>query len=312
MSSQSVNKMRIEQLEYTVAVARFGSFRRAAEALHLSQPALSENVRRLERELGVEILDRRRSGATAGEHGRELLPHMLAVIDAADTLKRAAEESRALSRTVRVGTVTAATVPLLAPTIHAFREAHPSTLVEILTAQQTGIHRALLEGSMDLGLVDYLEGDDLPPEFESTELLRGRPVVCLRPDDELASAATIRGADLWGRPLIAMRAGHVMQRHALRLLDGREPTFSFSADGAEMGKLMVAAGLGIAVLPDYSVIGDPLERSGEITSRPLADDGTDVLLVLQRRRSAPANNAISDLHDLFVAEAGRAREVAAA
>src|SRR6201996_6204061 len=279
--------MRIQQLEYATAVARFGSFRRAAEALHISQPALSENVRRLERELGVEILDRRRSGATVGEHGRELLPHMLAVIEAADTLKRAADESRALSRTVRVGTVTAATV--------------------LLTAQQTGIHRALLEGSMALGLVNYLEGDDMPPEFESTELLRGHPVVCLRPDDELASSKTIRSADLWGRPLIAMRAGYVMHRYVMRLLDGREPTFSYSADGAEMGKLMVAAGLGIAVLPSYSVIGDSLERSGEITCRPLADDATSVLLVLQRRRSAPANNAISDLHDLFVEEAGRAR-----
>lgn len=299
--------MRIQQLEYATAVARFGSFRRAAENLHISQPALSENVRRLERELGVEILDRRRSGATVGEHGRELLPHMLAVIEAADSLKRAADASRRLSRTVRVGTVTAATVPLLAPTIHAFRDSHPSTQVEILTAQQTGIHRALLEGSMDLGLVNYLEGDDMPPEFESTELLRGRPVVVLRPDDTLARAPTVRIADLWRQPLIAMRAGYVMHRYVMRLLDGREPTFSYSADGAEMGKLMVAAGLGVALLPDYSVLGDPLERSGEIAFRPLAEDATAVLLVLQRRRSTAAPNAISDLHDLFVAEAQRTR-----
>ena len=61
--------MRIEQLEYVTAVARCGSFRRAAELLHLSQPALSENVRTLERELGVEILDRGRSGTKVGEHG---------------------------------------------------------------------------------------------------------------------------------------------------------------------------------------------------------------------------------------------------
>jgi DNA-binding transcriptional LysR family regulator len=304
--------MRIQQLEYATAVARFGSFRRAAEHLHISQPALSENVRRLERELGVEILDRRRSGATVGEHGRELLPHMMAVIEAADTLKRAADASRQMSRTVRVGTVTAATVPLLAPTIHAFRDSHPSTQVEIVGGQQQGIHRALLEGSMDLGLVNYLEGDDMPPEFESTELLRGRPVVCLRPDDELAGAEAVRTVDLWTRPQILMRAGYVMHRYVTRLLDGREPPFSYSADGAEMGKLMVAAGLGVAVLPSYSVIGDPLERSGEIAYRPLQEDGTGVLLVLQRRRSAPAHNAISDLHDLFVAEAQRAAEVEAA
>jgi DNA-binding transcriptional LysR family regulator len=301
--------MRIQQLEYATAVARFGSFRRAAEELHISQPALSENVRRLERELGVEILDRRRSGATVGEHGRKLLPQMVAVIEAVDSLKRTADETRALNRTVRIGTVTAATVPLLAPTINAFRASHPTTLVEILAGQQAGIHRALLEGSMDLGLVNYLEGDDMPSDLESSELLRGRPVVCLRPDDELASARAIRSADLWDRPLIAMRAGYVRHRYVRRLLDGREPTFSFSADGAEMGKLMVAAGLGIAVLPEYSVIGDPLEHAGEITYRPIADDATDVLLVLQSRRSAPADNAISDLHDLFVTEAERTRRV---
>ena len=110
-----------------------------------------------------------------------------------------------------------------------------------------------------------------------------------------------------------MRAGYVMHRYVTRLLDGREPTPSYSADGAEMGKLMVAAGLGIALLPDYSVVGDPLERAGEITHRPLEDDDTGVLLVLQRRRgSTPTHNAISDLHDLFVAEAERTRDGAAA
>ena len=56
-------------------------------------------------------------------------------------------------------------------------------------AQQAEIHRALLEGSFDLGLVNYLGGDDLPPDFETTELLRGRPVVCVRPDSPLAALA---------------------------------------------------------------------------------------------------------------------------
>ena len=116
---------------------------------------------------------------------------MLAVIEAADHLSGPPTSSRALNRTVRLGTVTAATVPLLAPTIHAFRDTHPTTAVEMLTAQQTEIHRALREGSMDLGLVNYLEGDDMPPEFESIELLRGRPVVCLAPTTPLAGAATV-------------------------------------------------------------------------------------------------------------------------
>ena len=66
--------MRVEQLEYAAAVVRFGSFRRAAQELRLSQPALSETVRKLEAELGVAIFDRKRTGATISERGRDLLP----------------------------------------------------------------------------------------------------------------------------------------------------------------------------------------------------------------------------------------------
>ncbi len=66
--------VRIEQLEYIAAVTRLGSLRRAAEELHLSQPALSETVRNLERELGVDLLERKRSGAKISDEGRELLP----------------------------------------------------------------------------------------------------------------------------------------------------------------------------------------------------------------------------------------------
>lgn len=57
----------------------------------------------------------------------------------------------------------------------------------MIGAQQADIHRGLLEGAFDLGLVNYLQGDDLPPGLETTELLRGRPVVCLRPDSPLAA-----------------------------------------------------------------------------------------------------------------------------
>lgn len=164
--------MRIEQLEYIEAVTRLGSLRRAAEALHLSQPALSETVRNLERELGVDILDRRRSGAKISAEGRELLPHITGVLDAVEGLRRAADEQHHTSRMIRLGTVHAATVPLLVPTIRAFRAAHPETQVEVVSAQQGALHSALLEGGLDLGLVNYLEGDDTPPGFHTTELLR--------------------------------------------------------------------------------------------------------------------------------------------
>ena len=84
----------------------------------------------------------------------------------------------------------------------------------------------------------------------------------------------MRVSDLHTEPLIVMRSGYLMHRFIHRLLQDQLPGFSYSTDGAEMGKLMVAEGLGITVLPDFSVIGDPLEQRGVITWRPIADDRT--------------------------------------
>jgi DNA-binding transcriptional LysR family regulator len=295
--------VRIEQLEYLAQVARLGSFRRAAEELHISQPALSESVRTLERELGVDLLERGRHGATVSDTGRELLPHILTVLDSVDLLRQAAGEQHRSIRVIRIGTVNTATVPLLAPVIRAFRQTHHTTQVEIIGAQQDDIHRAILAGGLDLGLVNYLAGDDMPPELETTTLLRGRPVVCMRPGSALASLDAVRTSDLHAEPLIVMRSGYLMHRFIHRLMRGQLPGFSYSTDGAEMGKLMVAEGLGITVLPDFSVVGDPLEQRGIITWRPIADDDTGIELVIQRLRSLRATRAARDLHQIFVQRA---------
>jgi DNA-binding transcriptional LysR family regulator len=296
--------VRIEQLEYLAAVTRLGSLRRAAEELHVSQPALSETVRNLERELAVTLLDRRRSGATISRDGRELLPHIMNVLEAVDRLRRASDEQHQSNRMVRIGTVNAATVTLLAPAVQSFRRAHPRTQVEIIPAQQGDIHRALLEGSLDLGLVNVLAGDDPPHDLDSVRLLRGRVVACLRPDSPLAAQDSVTKEDLLTEPLIAMRAGYLMHRVVQRLFGDPLPPIAFSTDGAEMGKLMVAQGLGVTVLPDYSVTGDPLERHGAITTRPVRGAKTQVELLLQSRRSPTMAGAVDDLHRELVARAG--------
>jgi hypothetical protein len=100
-----------------------------------------------------------------------------------------------------------------------------------------------------------------------------------------------------------MRSGYAMHRYVHRLLRDRIPAFSYSTDGAEMGKLMVAEGLGVTVLPDFSLIGDPLEQSGVITWRPLADDTTEVQLAIQRLRSGSPPRAVRDLHRIFTTRA---------
>ncbi len=292
--------MRSEQLEYVAAIARLGSYRRAAEELHISQPALSATVRNLERELGVDVLERGRSGAQVSEQGRELLPYIVSVIEAVDRLRTVANEQHQISRVVRVGTVNAATVPLLTGVMRAFRATHQETEVQVVGAQGIAIEQSLREGAFDLGLVTCLAGDDMPPDLDTTLLLRGRAVVVMHPDSPLAALDAISVAALISEPMVLMRSGYLMHRYVHRLLGEAQPAVSYSTDGAEMGKLMVAEGLGVCVLPSFSVLDDPLTHHGVITWRPLADDHTEVQLVIRRRRSDVHPKAAQDLHGLFV------------
>jgi DNA-binding transcriptional LysR family regulator len=292
--------VRSEQLEYVAAIARLGSYRRAAEELHISQPALSATVRNLERELGVDILERGRSGAQVSEQGRELLPYIVSVIEAVDRLRMIADEQHRTSRVVRVGTVNAATVPLLTGVMRAFRATHQETEVQVVGAQGMVIEQSLREGAFDLGLFTCLAGDDAPPDLDTTLLLRGRAVVVLPVASPLSQRQSISVAELLSEPMILMRSGYLMHRFVHRLLDGQIPAVSYSTDGAEMGKLMVAEGLGACVLPSFSVVDDPLTRNGVITWRPLADDQTEVQLVIRRRRSEVHPRAAQDLHQLFM------------
>jgi DNA-binding transcriptional LysR family regulator len=206
---------------------------------------------------------------------------------------------------VRVGTVNAATAPLLTTVMREFRARHLETEVQAVSAQGGAIQTGLREGSLDLGLLNYLEGDDLPPDLDSTLLLRGTPVVVMHPDSPLAATGAVSVEALLAEPMILMRAGYLMHRYIHRLLVplGQAPAISYSADGAEMGKVMAAEGLGACVLPSYSVVGDPLVRHGAIVWRPLDGDATEIQMVLLRRRSGVQPLAARSLHALFVEHA---------
>ena len=303
--------MRIEQLEYISAVTQHGSLRRASEKLHLSQPALSEAVTKLERELRVTLLDRRRSGARISREGRELLPYMVEVLAAVDRLREAAGGQRTNSRLIRLGTVHAATSTILVPAVRTFQERHPGTTVEVLTLQQAQIDEGLSEGSLDLGLVNVLHGDDTPVDLTDTDLLVGRPVAVLPKGHRLAGQTHVSIEDLRPERFVMMRAGYLMHRYVHRVFGTEPPQVCHSTDGAEMGKALVAEGLGVTVLPDYSVVGDPLARTGLIEARPIAGDQTVVTLVVRQRRTLQSPLQVRDLHATLVTLANEYRTRAA-
>ncbi len=291
--------MRIEQLEYVAAVHQHGSLRRASEQLHVSQPALSEAISKLERELGATLLDRHRSGARISPAGRELLQEIVGVLEAVDRLRAAAGDELSARRLVRIGTVNAGTASLLVPAVRAFQERHPGSTVEIRNLQQEEIQLGLTEGTLDLGLVNLLDGDDVPPDLRTTVLVQGLPVAVLPTAHPLAAQREVSAEDLRGERFVAMRAGYLMQRFTHRLFGTDPPAEWHATDGAEMAKVMVASGLGLTVLPDYSVVEDPLEVAGVIVARPIAGTSTRVTMVCLQRRRARVSPSLENLIELL-------------
>ena len=295
--------MRIEQLEYLAAVTEHGSLRRASEAMHISQPALSEALTKLEKELGTTLLDRRRTGSRISRQGLDLLQNMTDVLEAVDRLRTAAGQQSLRRRDLRIGTVNTASSSLLAPALRDLHARHGSGGVEVVTGRQADIQQGLAEGSLDLGLVNVLPGDELPPGLVADRLIEGRPVACLRADHPLASRERVAVDDLRAEAHVLMRPGFVMHRYAHRLFAGVLPETTYATDGAEMGKAMVAAGLGIAILPDFSIVADPLVRAGVLTTRSIHTDQTTVTLLMLRRRAERTPEPLRDLQTALARQA---------
>ena len=296
--------MRIEQLEYVAAVTRFGSLRRASEHLHVSQPARQRGDRKLERELGVTLLDRRRSGARISARAADLLPYMDEVLEAVDRLRAAAGDQQRDRSHAPHRHRDAARRGVLVPAVQELRRTHPAAMRgggERAAAARSSTR--LAEGALDLGLVNLLAGDDLPQRFARVLLAAVPSPVSRR------TTRSPRRSRHRRRP-----AGAVVRDDAARLPDAplrhrlfgsRPPSDAFSADGAEMGKLMVAQGLGVTILPDYSLVDDPLCRAGLVTWRPI-DDDTEVRLLLLVRDGA--GRVLGDLQTMFATQAQRHTE----
>lgn len=284
--------MRLEQLEYLATITRHTSLRRASEELHVSQSALSEAVTKLERELGVQLLKRQRSGVRISAAGRELLPAITEVLDSVARLRAHAGDGLTTTRQLRMGTVSTGTAGVVLPAVRAFQAAHPGAAVEIRTLQRAGVATGLAEGSLDLGLVNVLDGDDLLPGLHAVPLLTGRPVAVVPAGHALAAQGAAHVDDLRAERFVSLLPGFQMHRLAQRLFGADQPARRHAADGAEMAKQMVAAGIGVAVLPDFGVAGDPLLEAGLLAVLPLRDTEATITMMALHPATGPAQRRL--------------------
>src|SRR5919199_2093693 len=166
--------MTLQQLTYFLAAAEAGSFSAAAEELHMAQPSLSEQIRRLEAELGVPLFARAGRGLTLTEAGRLLRPHAERTLAAAEEAAASVREVRDLAGgTVAFGTFGSAHHYLLGGLVQDFRARHPNVRVRVLGQNSAEVADAVREGGLEAGLVALPVDDrglDVRPAMREEQL----------------------------------------------------------------------------------------------------------------------------------------------
>ena len=200
----------LRRLRYAVAVADELNFTRAAERLGVSQQVLSEQIRRLEDELGLQVFDRTTRQVRVTSHGRQILDEARAVVGAADALRdRARRLASAQAGVVRLG-YSRSTAFDTAPLVSAVTEARPELRVEVREVPSRQLPQAVRDGDVDVALLRW--ADDTDQLFAHT-LRRLRSGVILRAGDVLAGRAEVALGDLAGRSLVMHRREDAPARH---------------------------------------------------------------------------------------------------
>ncbi|MFF9621666.1 LysR family transcriptional regulator [Streptomyces griseosporeus] len=261
----------VRDLRYFVAVAEELHFTRAAELLYVSQPALSKQIRALEKQLGARVFDRDRHGVRLTPAGEALLPHARRVLETWREGAAAVERARAAQRgTLVVGMSTSPGRGGLLPAIRSrFTAAHPHTTVRLRQVGWDDPTAGLADGTSDVAFV-WLP---LPDEgrYDWTVVAEEPRLVALPEDHPLAARGEIAFADLLDEPFLALpETAGVLRDHWLALdhRAERPPRVGAEIAGTEETYEALVAGLGVCLVAEGNA---PLITLGGVTTRPVRD-----------------------------------------
>jgi DNA-binding transcriptional LysR family regulator len=239
--------MELRQLEYLVAVVDDGGFTRAAQRLHVAQPGVSAQIRRLEAELGQELLDRSTRGVRPTAAGEAVLPYARAALAAVGGVRLAVDEISGLLRgRVAVGTVTSYGQLPVPQLLAEFHRRHPQ--VEITLGEETSdaLLTGVREGRLDLAIA--ATADPVPDGIGTHTLIDAELAAAVALDDSLASRPAITIATLLTRELVCLPHGTGI-RAALEAASGGAARVAYEAGDPRVVADLAEQGLGVAVLP---------------------------------------------------------------
>lgn len=298
-------RITFSQIRGFVTVASTGSFTKAADVLHLSQPALTTRIRQLEEALDLRLLNRNTRSLDLTEAGKELLPIFRRLVgDLEGAVSNAREHSRKSNAIIRLACLPSFAATMLPDLISKFQAKRPEATFVVQDVVNSQIRSLVREGQVDFGICVY-EGEE--PDLVFEELFEDDLTVIYRPGHPLHSAKHITMAELIEHRLILISRGSSIREAVEKAFAAGGLSVSPACEVTYMSTAvaLVQAGMGVAILPSTAIEA----RSAGILARRIEDSGFVRKLVLVKRKSASLSKVVQQFADSVVSTlaGGKAR-----
>src|SRR5271170_3912474 len=273
--------MEFQQLKYVCAIADTCSFSRAAERCHVAQPSLSQQVLKLEEDLGSRLFDRLGRSVRLTEAGRAFLPHARSILQQMEAARTGVEDKRTDVR----GSVAVGVIPTIAPylmplCIAAFSKKHVEAKLRIVEETTPVLVASLRNLSIDVAILS------LPLRHKEFEIfpLRTEPLFAVLPKDHpRARARSLSLKELSGEPFVMLRDGHCFRDMSVAACTRAKVNPRIAFESGQFSSLlgMVAAGIGVSLVPEMAM--DKTARCSYVRISDAQASRTIVAAVLRGR-----------------------------
>jgi LysR family hydrogen peroxide-inducible transcriptional activator len=287
-------------LRYLLAVAEAQNFTRAAERLSVTQPALSQQIINLEKELGRKLLHRLGRKAVLTEAGMVFIERARRILFEADNATKELQDDPALERRINVGAIPTVAPYLLPELILRCRSAHPNLQIEVREDFRSQLVRGVLEGDLDLAIAAHPVTN---PQVAVEPLLTEPLLLAVSRAHPLAAKPRVHAADLAGETFVILGSSSSLAEQVQNFCGDHKltPHVGFRCAQIATVKALVAVGAGISILPRGTRASDD---SG-LVYRDLADatPSRDLVIIrhLQRYQSRGSMAFIRLLHSTAAA-----------
>jgi DNA-binding transcriptional LysR family regulator len=291
--------MEFRQLQYAIQIAAERNFSRAAEKLHIAQPSLSQQLSKLEKELGVLLFKRSTGSVELTYAGSVFVEKAQRVLDMAEQLRREMEDIAEMRRgRLTVGSLPMTGAHLLPHVLPVYRAAYPD--IEIVLVEETTrkLEQLTATGATDVSLLSL---PLVEPALDFVPVLVEEILLAVPPDHPLAGQAeAVPIARLKDEPFVLLKKGQGFRAIAHSLCDaaGFSPRVVFESGNIETVQSLVAAGMGIAFVP--RMVARPAPSRPSPVYLPLAEKPTRTLVIAYRR-----GRYLSNAAEAFIATFGR-------